>query len=76
MRYSSVRCVRLPRVQGHVVVTLFYEESTRTCCSFQSAALRLGGGSLPLHPQYSSAKKGETLEGIVQVFIGIVSVLI
>ncbi|KAF2368744.1 Aspartate carbamoyltransferase [Trinorchestia longiramus] len=52
---------------GRVVATVFYEESTRTCCSFQAATSRLGGSVLPLHPETSSAKKGETLEDTIRM---------
>uniref|UniRef100_A0A2P2HXN8 CAD protein-like n=2 Tax=Hirondellea gigas TaxID=1518452 RepID=A0A2P2HXN8_9CRUS len=54
-------------LMGTVVASLFYEESTRTCCSFQAAAARLGASVLPLHPEHSSAKKGETLEDTIRM---------
>lgn len=47
------------------MATLFYEPSTRTRLSFESAMSRLGGGVLSTESagQFSSAAKGETLEG-------------
>ncbi|UMM16623.1 hypothetical protein L5515_013559 [Caenorhabditis briggsae] len=54
-------------LQGKVLVTLFYEVSTRTSCSFQAAMQRLGGSVIAVDSQTSSVQKGETLEDTVQV---------
>ena len=53
------------QLEGFLMATLFYEPSTRTRLSFESAMSRLGGGVLSTESagQYSSAAKGETLEG-------------
>lgn len=53
-------------LDGRVMATLFYEPSTRTRLSFESAITRLGGQVLSTESagEYSSAAKGETLEGI------------
>jgi aspartate carbamoyltransferase catalytic subunit len=50
---------------GCVMSTLFYEPSTRTRLSFEAAMARLGGTVLSTESagEYSSAAKGETLEG-------------
>ncbi len=51
-----------PKHSGRIVATLFYEPSTRTRLSFESAALRLGAQTLGFSdPAASSAAKGETL---------------
>lgn len=52
-------------LDGFVMSTLFYEPSTRTRLSFESAMSRLGGVVLSTESagEYSSAAKGETLEG-------------
>lgn len=47
---------------GKILATLFYEPSTRTRLSFESAMLRLGGRTLGFaDPGTSSVKKGETI---------------
>ncbi len=52
-------------LEGRIMSTLFYEPSTRTRLSFESAMARLGGTILSTESagEYSSAAKGETLEG-------------
>lgn len=52
-------------LNGFIMSTLFYEPSTRTRLSFESAMSRLGGAVLSTESagEYSSAAKGETLEG-------------
>lgn len=52
-------------LEGYIMATLFYEPSTRTRLSFESAMARLGGTVLTTESagEYSSAAKGETLEG-------------
>ncbi|MDB5185483.1 MAG: Aspartate carbamoyltransferase [Candidatus Saccharibacteria bacterium] len=54
--------------RGLVVATLFYEPSTRTRLSFESAAQRLGIGVVSTEnaSEYSSATKGETLEDTIR----------
>ncbi len=48
--------------RGKLLATLFYEPSTRTRLSFQSAMERLNGGTLGFaDPNATSAAKGETL---------------
>lgn len=54
---------------GKILATLFYEPSTRTRLSFESAMLRLGGGVLSTEnaKEFSSAIKGESLEDTIRV---------
>jgi len=56
------------QLEGYIMSTLFYEPSTRTRLSFESAMSRLGGTVLSTESagEYSSAAKGETLEGDLQ----------
>lgn len=53
---------------GKKVVTLFYENSTRTHYSFQCALLNLGINVLSCDTQKSSVQKGETLYDTVRTF--------
>ena len=48
-------------LQGYEIINLFFENSTRTRTSFESAALRLGGKVINIVAQASSIKKGESL---------------
>jgi aspartate carbamoyltransferase catalytic subunit len=45
-----------------LLITLFFEASTRTRSSFEVAAKRLGASIVHLDPSRSSSKKGESLE--------------
>ena len=52
-------------LRGKLIVTLFFENSTRTRSSFEVAAKRLGAEVVNLEVQTSSTKKGETVEDTV-----------
>ncbi len=56
-------------LKGKVMATLFYEPSTRTRLSFESAMCRLGGSVIGTEnaKEFSSAAKGETLEDSIRV---------
>jgi aspartate carbamoyltransferase catalytic subunit len=49
-------------LRDKLIITLFFENSTRTRSSFEVAAKRLGAAVVHLDPSRSSTKKGETLE--------------
>jgi aspartate carbamoyltransferase catalytic subunit len=52
----------------HILATLFYEASTRTRFSFESAMIRLGGHVLSsADPKTTSASKGETIADTIRV---------
>jgi len=48
------------------LTTMFYEPSTRTSCSFQAAAIKLGCKIISMTDKYSSSQKGETLEDTIK----------
>src|SRR5262245_37637202 len=53
---------KLPTLKGHLIVTLFYESSTRTSSSFELAAKRLSADTLTVKSVGSSVDKGESLK--------------
>ncbi len=58
-RYADGRFERI--LADKIVITLFFENSTRTKSSFEIAAKRLGAEMVHLDVAQSSTKKGETL---------------
>ncbi|MCU1426948.1 MAG: aspartate carbamoyltransferase [Actinomycetia bacterium] len=52
---------KVPALRGKTVVSLFYEESTRTRLSFETAAKRLSADTMTFSVSTSSVKKGESL---------------
>ncbi|PAV82102.1 hypothetical protein WR25_27009 isoform A [Diploscapter pachys] len=63
-------------LHGYVMGAMFYEPSTRTCCSFESAMLRLGGTNIKIDAVSSSVTKGETLEDTVRMMCGYSDILV
>src|SRR5438045_3177075 len=62
---------------NHILATLFYEPSTRTRLSFESAMLRLGGDVITsADPATSSAAKGESLADSVRVIANYADVIV
>lgn len=54
--------------KGKIMGTLFYEPSTRTQMSFQTAMLRLGGTIIGFdNPQTSSVAKGENIKDTTKI---------
>ena len=52
---------KVPALRGKTVVSLFYEDSTRTRLSFETAAKRLSADTMSFSVSTSSVKKGESL---------------
>jgi aspartate carbamoyltransferase catalytic subunit len=57
------------KIKRPIMASLFYEPSTRTRFSFESAMIKLGGSILSTEnaEQFSSAAKGEILEDTIRV---------
>ena len=59
---------KLNFLKGKIIATLFFEPSTRTKMSFESAAFRLGAQVLQLPPlEQSSVKKGESFSDTIRM---------
>ena len=60
------------KLDGKIIAVMFYEPSTRTRMSFQTAILKLGGKFVGTENAFdnSSGKKGETLEDTIRVLQG------
>jgi len=71
-RAEQLRVTPERTLNGKVLATLFYEPSTRTRLSFESAMLRMGGSVLSTEnaKEFSSAIKGESLEDSIRVVCG------
>ncbi len=57
---------KIPALRGKTVVSLFYEDSTRTRLSFEIAAKRLSADTMTFTVGGSSVHKGESLRDTVQ----------
>ena len=58
------------RLKHHILASVFYEASTRTSCSFQTAMMRLGGTVIHIDAgsggNTSASKKGESLSDTIK----------
>ena len=63
---SSRAIPRVPALRGKTVVSLFYENSTRTRLSFETAARRLSADTMNFSAPTSSTAKGESLKDTVE----------
>ncbi len=67
----------LDACRGKVMASLFYEPSTRTNFSFQTAMLRLGGTVFGFaDPKSSSTAKGESLKDTIKMVAGYADVVV
>lgn len=64
-------------LRGRVVATLFFEPSTRTRLSFETAAVRLGARVIGFNdPKVTSTTKGETLNDTIQIVSNYADVIV
>jgi aspartate carbamoyltransferase catalytic subunit len=57
---------KVPASRGRTVLSLFYEDSTRTRLSFETAAKRLSADTMTFSVSSSSVNKGESLRDTVE----------
>lgn len=63
--------------KGKILATLFYEPSTRTRLSFESAMLRMGGSILGFaDAETSSVQKGENIADTIRVLDGYAHIIV
>ena len=63
---STRRIPKVPALRGKIIALLFYEDSTRTRLSFETASKRLSADSLNFSIGSSSVKKGESLRDTIE----------
>jgi aspartate carbamoyltransferase catalytic subunit len=57
---------KVPALRGRTVVSLFFEDSTRTRISFETAAKRLSADTMTFSVSTSSVNKGESLRDTIE----------
>jgi len=57
---------KVPALRGKTIVSLFYEDSTRTRLSFETAAKRLSADTMTFSVSSSAVNKGESLRDTVE----------
>ncbi|MEM0225678.1 MAG: aspartate carbamoyltransferase [Thermofilaceae archaeon] len=68
---------KLEVLKGRIMATAFFEPSTRTKLSFQTAMLRLGGGFIDLPPEeLSSRAKGESFADTIRMLDSYADVIV
>ena len=66
LEVSRRRIPKVPALRGKTVAWLFWEDSTRTRLSFETAAKRLSADTLNFSVSSSAVKKGESLRDTVE----------
>lgn len=75
---TSLEDKRDESLRGKILASLFFEPSTRTRLSFESAMMRLGGNVLSMEnaSESSSSTKGETIEDTIRIVDNYADVII
>lgn len=78
MRTHEKEVIRDAPMRGRIMVTYFYEASTRTRMSTEAAWIKLGGSAISTDNAgaFSSAAKGESLEDSIRVIAGYADVIV
>ena len=66
IKRASLMKTNPPSFPNKILINLFYEPSTRTSCSFQVAAYKLGCKVISITDKVSSVQKGESLEDTIK----------
>lgn len=66
LEVSQRRIPKVPALRGTTIAWLFWEDSTRTRLSFETAAKRLSADTLNFSVSTSAVKKGESLRDTVE----------
>lgn len=66
--YKSLHNTCYNKAENKIIGLMFFEASTRTNYSFQTAIHKLGLKSLLYNDTYSSSKKGESLQDTISTF--------
>jgi aspartate carbamoyltransferase len=66
MRTTTKRSGSIDLLKGKILAALFFEPSTRTACSFNTAMERLGGSVMQVNIQQSAVVKGESLSDTIR----------
>lgn len=66
MRLAVERWGIIDLLKGRLLCTMFFEPSTRTSASFDTAMQRLGGRTVAISAAHSSQVKGETLQDTIR----------
>lgn len=66
LEVSQRRIPKVPALRGKTIAWLFWEDSTRTRLSFETAAKRLSADTLNFSVSSSAVKKGESLRDTVE----------
>jgi aspartate carbamoyltransferase catalytic subunit len=69
IKNDLIKGKKIDKLNGKILATVFYEPSTRTRLSFESAMIRLGGSVITTEnaKEFSSAAKGENIEDTIRV---------
>ena len=63
-------------LKGKILINAFFEPSTRTSLSFESAMKRMDGEVINYYDSYSSSKKGETFEDTIRTLCAYGDILV
>lgn len=63
-------------LQNKILINAFFEPSTRTSLSFESAMYKMNGNVITFHQEYSSVKKGESFKDTIKTLASYGDILV